>query len=325
MELTGVAVDPAPLVDDVAGDARPSCRRSSARSTRVVGHEFNIGSPQQLSQILFDELGLPKTRRTKLGLHRPTPSRWTACAARIPIVDLIMRYRGISKLKCTYVDALPALVNPKTKRIHTTFNQTTAATGRLSSNDPNLQNIPVRTGYGNAIRRAFVARDLGDEPMLLAADYSQIELRIMAHLSQDPALIEAFRERRGHPRGDGVERLRRAVRRSDVGAAAPRQGVQLRRALRPERVRPLDEGAHPARGGGDVHPPLLREVRADRRLARRRDRELPHAGLRRDADGAPALHPGDQVAELPGPRRPASAWRSTCRCRARPATSSRWR
>jgi DNA polymerase-1 len=110
-----------------------------------------------------------------------------------PVIDLIMRYRGISKLKSTYVDALPAIINPKTKRVHTTFNQTTAATGRLSSNDPNLQNIPVRTGYGNRIRTAFIARDIGKEPMLLAADYSQIELRIMAHLSQDPALIESFR------------------------------------------------------------------------------------------------------------------------------------
>jgi DNA polymerase-1 len=103
-----------------------------------------------------------------------------------------MRHRAISKLKGTYVDALPGLINPKTKRIHTTFNQTTAATGRLSSNDPNLQNIPVRTGYGNRIRNAFIARDVGKQPMLLAADYSQIELRIMAHLSQDPALIESF-------------------------------------------------------------------------------------------------------------------------------------
>ncbi len=109
-----------------------------------------------------------------------------------PAVDLIMRHRAIAKLKGTYVDALPALINEKTKRVHTTFTQTIAATGRLSSNDPNLQNIPVRTGYGNRIRQAFIARDIGKDPMLLAADYSQIELRIMAHLSQDPALIAAF-------------------------------------------------------------------------------------------------------------------------------------
>jgi DNA polymerase-1 len=157
----------------------------------AVGHEFNLGSPQQLSQVLFEELGLPKTRRTKLGYTTDAASMEQLRGAH-PVVDLIMRHRGISKLKGTYVDALPALINERTKRIHTTFNQVTAATGRLSSNDPNLQNIPVRTGYGNRIRHAFVARDIGKDPILIAADYSQIELRIMAHLSRDPALIEAF-------------------------------------------------------------------------------------------------------------------------------------
>jgi DNA polymerase-1 len=109
------------------------------------------------------------------------------------VIDFVLRYRAIAKLKSTYVDALPALINPKTHRIHTTFSQVTAATGRLSSNEPNLQNIAVRTASGNRIRSAFIARDIGKDPMLLAADYSQIELRIMAHLSQDPALIAAFR------------------------------------------------------------------------------------------------------------------------------------
>jgi DNA polymerase I len=156
-----------------------------------VGHEFNIGSPQQLSHVLFEEIGLPKTRRTKLGYTTDAASMENLRGVH-PVIDLILRYRGISKLKGTYVDALPALIHPRTNRIHTTFNQATAATGRLSSNDPNLQNIPVRTGYGNAIRRAFIARDIGKDPILVAADYSQIELRIMAHLSRDPALIEAF-------------------------------------------------------------------------------------------------------------------------------------
>ena len=205
----------------------------------VVGHEFNIGSPQQLSQILFDELGLPKTRRTKLG-YTTDAEAMDGLRGVHPVVDLILRYRGVSKLKSTYVDALPALINPRTERIHTTFNQATAATGRLSSNDPNLQNIPVRTGYGNRIRRAFVARDIGKEPMLLAADYSQIELRIMAHLSQDPALIEAFQNDEDIHAATAANVFGVPVRRGDVGAAPPRQGLQLRRALRPQRVRPLD-------------------------------------------------------------------------------------
>ncbi len=190
MELTGVAVDPAPLVD-MSREMHTELQSIEREIYATVGHEFNIGSPQQLSSILFDELGLPKTRRTKLGYTTDATSMDTLRGLH-PVIDLIMRYRGVSKLKSTYVDALPALIHPKTHRIHTTFNQVTAATGRLSSIDPNLQNIPVRTGSGNRIRRAFIARDIGKDPMLLAADYSQVELRIMAHLSQDRALIEAF-------------------------------------------------------------------------------------------------------------------------------------
>jgi len=190
MELLGVAVEPKLLVD-MSREMQAELQGIEREIYAVVGHEFNIGSPQQLSQILFEELGLPKTRRTKLGYTTDATGMDTLRGLH-PVIDLIMRYRGVSKLKSTYVDALPGLINPKTNRIHSTFNQVTAATGRLSSNDPNLQNIPVRTGYGNKIRRAFIARDIGKEPVLLAADYSQIELRIMAHMSQDPALIESF-------------------------------------------------------------------------------------------------------------------------------------
>ncbi|MBF6599399.1 MAG: DNA polymerase I [Dehalococcoidia bacterium] len=191
MEGTGVAVDQSILVA-MSREMQDELETIEREIYASVGHEFNIGSPQQLSQVLFGEIGLPKTRKTKLGYTTDAVSMEQLREAH-PVIGLILRHRAVAKLKGTYVDALPALVNPKTHRIHTTFNQTTAATGRLSSNDPNLQNIPVRTGYGNAIRRAFIARDIGDDPMLLAADYSQVELRIMAHLSQDPALIEAFR------------------------------------------------------------------------------------------------------------------------------------
>jgi DNA polymerase-1 len=192
MEREGIAVDPAPLVA-MSREMHEELQDIEREIYATVGHEFNIGSPQQLSQVLFDELGLPKTRRTKLGYTTDAASMDQLRGVH-PVIDLIMRYRGISKLKSTYVDALPGLINGETKRVHGVFNQVTAATGRLSSNDPNLQNIPVRTGFGNQIRRAFVARDIGQEPMLLAADYSQIELRIMAHLSQDPALIESFQK-----------------------------------------------------------------------------------------------------------------------------------
>jgi len=109
-----------------------------------------------------------------------------------PIIDLLFEYRELTKLKSTYLDTLPFLVHPQTRRIHTEFNQTGAATGRLASSNPNLMNIPVRTELGEQIRRAFIARDVGPDPMLLAADYSQIELRIVAHMTEDPGLVEAF-------------------------------------------------------------------------------------------------------------------------------------
>jgi DNA polymerase-1 len=158
-----------------------------------VGHEFNLGSPQQLSQVLFEELKLPKTRRTKQG-YTTDATALEGLRGVHDIIDILLEWRQLTKLKSTYIDALPALVHPKTGRIHSNFNQTVAATGRLSSQDPNLQNIPVRTELGNAIRRCFIARDYGPEPVLLAADYSQIELRILAHLSGDEGLIEAFRQ-----------------------------------------------------------------------------------------------------------------------------------
>jgi DNA polymerase-1 len=158
-----------------------------------VGHEFQIGSPQQLSQVLFSELNLPKTRKTATG--------WTTDADALevlrdvhPIIDAVLEWRELTKLKSTYVDTLPHQVNPRTGRVHTVFSQVTAATGRLSSNDPNLQNIPVRTDEGNAVRRAFVARDCGKDPVLLSFDYSQIELRVMAHVAGDKELSRNFAE-----------------------------------------------------------------------------------------------------------------------------------
>jgi DNA polymerase-1 len=165
--------------------------RLEEEAYKCVGHDFNLGSPLQLSQVLFDELNLPKTRKTKQG-YTTDATALEGLRGAHPLIDVLLEWRQVTKLKSTYIDALPGLVNPKTNRIHTNFNQTVAATGRLSSQDPNLQNIPVRTDLGNAVRRCFVARDFGPDPVLIAADYSQIELRILAHVSQDPGLIEAF-------------------------------------------------------------------------------------------------------------------------------------
>jgi DNA polymerase-1 len=157
---------------------------------RLAGGEFNINSPPQLRAVLFDKLGLSTrgVRRGKTG-YSTDVDVLTRLAAEHPLPGKILEYRNLAKVKSTYVDALPAAVNPVTGRLHTTLNQTVAATGRLTSSDPNLQNIPVRGEEGRRIRQAFVAPP---DHLLVAADYSQIELRVLAHLSRDPALIEAF-------------------------------------------------------------------------------------------------------------------------------------
>jgi DNA polymerase-1 len=153
-----------------------------------VGHQFNINSPQQLGRVLFEELRLPQSRRTKTG-YSTEASVMEALRGTHPIIELILKYRQLSKLKSTYVDALPALINHRTGRLHTNFNQAGTATGRLSSTEPNLQNIPVRGETGGRIRKAIIAPP---GAYLLSADYSQIDLRVLAHLSQDPGLIAAF-------------------------------------------------------------------------------------------------------------------------------------
>jgi DNA polymerase-1 len=153
-----------------------------------VGHQFNINSPQQLGKVLFGELMLPQSRRTKTG-YSTEASVMEALRGVHPVIELILEYRQLSKLKSTYVDALPALINHNTGRVHTSFNQTGTATGRLSSSEPNLQNIPIRGEIGNKIRRTIIAPP---GAYLLSADYSQIDLRVLAHLSRDPGLIAAF-------------------------------------------------------------------------------------------------------------------------------------
>ena len=191
MELHGVALDVGTL-HEMATSMAEQIKRLEEEIYASVGHEFNIGSPVQLSQILFEEIGLPKTRRLKTGAWTTDKDSLENLRGVHPIIDLLFDYRELTKLKSTYLDPLPSLVNPRTKRIHTEFNQTGAATGRLSSSNPNVQNIPVRGDTGAQIRRSFIARDRGPDPVLLSADYSQIELRIMAHITADPGLTQAF-------------------------------------------------------------------------------------------------------------------------------------
>jgi DNA polymerase-1 len=163
----------------------------SAEKIYVLAEEqFNINSPQQLGTVLFDKLGLPMGKKTKTG-YSTAMEVLSGLAAHHPLPGEVLRYRSLMKLKNTYVDALMRKVSPKSGRIHTSYNQTATITGRLSSSEPNLQNIPVRTEEGRKIRRAFLA-DQGCK--LISADYSQIELRILAHYSEDEALIDSFRK-----------------------------------------------------------------------------------------------------------------------------------
>jgi DNA polymerase I len=189
MERTGIAVD-LDLLEEIGETLGDRIRGLREDIYGRAGHEFNLDSPKQLQVVLFDELALPKTKRIKTG-YSTDAAALTGIVDTHPIVGPLLEYREVSKLKGTYVDALPPLVNPRTGRIHAEFNQTVAVTGRLSCEHPNLQNIPIRTPTGREIRRAFVPGD-GYE-VLVVADYSQIELRVMAHLSGDPGLIEAFR------------------------------------------------------------------------------------------------------------------------------------
>ena len=192
MEAQGIAMD-ASVLRDMSVGLNEQIAILEADIHHHVGQSFNIGSPPQLSTILFDKLLLPKTRKTKQG-YSTDAQAIEALRGVHPIIDLILKWRELTKLKSTYIDALPAAVDPRDQRIHTTFDQAVAATGRLSSTNPNLQNIPVRSELGGQVRRAFLARDIGPDPILLSADYSQIELRIAAHVSQDPLLIQSFAE-----------------------------------------------------------------------------------------------------------------------------------
>ncbi|MEE8193906.1 MAG: DNA polymerase I, partial [Dehalococcoidales bacterium] len=187
MESNGVALDTDLL--------RRMSRRLGQRLLKLeadiyssVGHRFNINSPQQLGPVLFEELGLPSSRRTKTG-YSTGASVLEELRGTHPVIELILEYRQLAKLKSTYIDAIPGLINPKTGRVHTSFNQTRTATGRLSSSEPNLQNIPVRDELGREIRQAFIAPP---GSRLLSGDYSQIDLRVLAHLSQDPGLLQTF-------------------------------------------------------------------------------------------------------------------------------------
>ena len=190
MELAGISID-VPYLNTMSNVLQQEATALEQRIFEQAGETFNLASPKQLGPILFDKLKLvDKPKKTKTGQYSTAEEVLSTLAKDHPIVSDILEWRSVQKLNNTYVAALPDDVNEKTKRIHTVYNQAVAATGRLSSNHPNLQNIPIRTPRGRQVRKAFVAKD--DQHVLMAADYSQIELRIIASLSEDPSMLAAF-------------------------------------------------------------------------------------------------------------------------------------
>ncbi len=189
MECWGVRLD-ADYLRRLGNDVAASARTVESEIHALAGSDFHIASPKQLAEVLFGRLGLPVIKKTKTGPSTDADVLEELAMAH-PLPAKVIEYRTLTKLKGTYIDALPALINPRTGRLHTTFRQAVAATGRLSSSDPNLQNIPIRSEVGRKIRGAFVAED-GFE--MVSADYSQIELRVLAHFCEDPAFLAAFRD-----------------------------------------------------------------------------------------------------------------------------------
>jgi DNA polymerase-1 len=191
VERCGIRVD-VPWLRTLADRVSGQIAELESRAHELAGDVFNLGSPKQLGALLFDKLQLesPRMKKTKTG-YSTDHEVLDAMRGMHPIVELVLEHRELVKLKGTYIDALPPLVNPETGRVHTQFRQAVAATGRLSSSDPNLQNIPVRTELGREIRRAFVP---ADGYKLVSCDYSQIELRLLAHYCEDPVLVSAFRD-----------------------------------------------------------------------------------------------------------------------------------
>jgi DNA polymerase-1 len=189
MEIYGVALD-ADFLRELDESLKEQLGVLEKEIYASLGHQFNVNSPKQLGEILFGELKLPAGKKTKTG-YSVSADVLEGLRGKHPMVDHLLAYRQLAKLKSTYVDGLLTLMNPVTARVHTSFNQTIASSGRLSSSNPNLQNIPIRTEVGRQIRRAFIA---DPSYVLLTADYSQFELRILAHITHEPRLIEAFTE-----------------------------------------------------------------------------------------------------------------------------------
>ena len=263
MEERGISVD-RQMLSRLSGEFAQRAAALEEDVYQAAGERFTIGSPKQLGDILFGKMGLPGGSKTKSGQWSTTAQLLEELAAEgHELPRRIVDWRQLTKLKSTYTDALPEYINPETRRLHTSYALASTPTGRISSSEPNLQNIPIRTAEGRRIRTAFIA-DPGNK--LVSADYSQIELRVLAHIAEIPQLTPGLRRRHRHPRHDRVGNVRRAGPGHAVGRAPPRQGHQFRHHLRHLGLRPGQPALDRALRSRRLHQEIFRALPRHPRL-----------------------------------------------------------
>ncbi len=297
MEHRGVLID-RDLLRKQSGEIAKRLAELEADAHRSAGQPFNLDSPKQLQEILFTKQGLPVRQKTRTGQPSTAEEVLEELAEKYPLPRIILEYRGLAKLRSTYTEKLPEQIDAKTGRVHTSYHQAVAVTGRLSSSDPNLQNIPIRTAEGRRIRQAFIAPK---GHVLLAADYSQIELRIMAHLSGDESLRRAFAEEGDIHRATAAEVFDGRARQGDERPAPRRKGDQFRFDLRHVGLRPRAPARDRASRRAGLRRPLLRPLSRCPRVHGPDPRERPRPGLRRDRVRPAPLPAGHPLARPQSP------------------------
>jgi hypothetical protein len=318
MEQAGVLID-GELLRQQSLELARNMREIEARAHAAAGGPFSLDSPKQLQDVLYGKLGLPVLGKTATGQPSTAESVLEELADKYELPRLILDYRGFAKLKSTYTDKLPLQINRTSQRVHTCYHQAVAATGRLSSMEPNLQNIPIRTPEGRRIRQAFVAPPGW---CIVAADYSQIELRIMAHLSGDAGSAECVRRGARHSPGDGRGSVQSAARAGQRRSAAHREDDQLRAHLRHVRIRARFATRHRAQRRRTLRRAVFRAISGRASL---HGRDAParraSAAMSKRYSAAGSISTTSPRATQPCDKA-RSARRSTRRCRARLQTSS---
>ncbi len=319
MERRGISID-RQVLSRLSGEFAQTAARVEAELQEIAGEPINVGSPKQIGDILFGKMGIAGGTKTKTGAWSTSAQILDDLAEQgHEFPKKILEWRQVSKLKSTYTDALPTYVNPQTHRVHTTYALAATTTGRLSSNEPNLQNIPVRTEDGRKIRRAFIA---SPGHKLVSADYSQIELRLLAEIADIPVLEAGVPRRARHSRHDGVGNVRRADQGHAERGAPPRQGDQFRHHLRHLGVWAGQPARHRPRGSLRLHQEIFRALsRASAPTWMRRGISAAPMAMSRRCSAGSATTP---TSRLPTPRSApsTSAPRSTRDCRAPRPTSS---